>query len=62
MVSAKRGNPPLANITKGCYMSVLDLKDAYFSVKIAEEYQCSLNFEWHKVLSVFVWYTDGLGP
>ena len=38
----------LVNITKGCYMSVLDLKDAYFSVKIAEEYQCFLKLEWDK--------------
>ena len=38
----------LANITNGCYMSVLDLKDAYFSVKLAEEYQCFLKFEWDK--------------
>ena len=35
----------LANITKGCYLSVLDLNDVYFSVKIAEEYQCFLKFE-----------------
>ena len=52
----------LANITKGCYMSVLDLKDAYFSVKIAEEYQCFLKFEWDKVLYAFVCYPNGLGP
>ena len=43
-------------------MSVLDLKDAYFSVKIAAEYQCFLKFEWDKVLYVFVCYPDGLGP
>ena len=51
----------LVNITKGCYMSVLDLKDAYFSVKIAEEYQCFLKFEWNKVPYVFVCYPNGLG-
>ena len=43
-------------------MSVLDLKDAHFSVKIAEEYQCFLKFEWDKVLYVFVCYPNGLGP
>ena len=52
----------LANITKGCYMSVLDLKDAYFSIKIAEEYQCFLKFKWDKVLYAFVCYPNGLGP
>ena len=52
----------LANITKGCYMSVLDLKDAYVSVKIAEKYQCFLKFEQDKVLYAFVCYPNGLGP
>ena len=43
-------------------MSVLDLKDAYFSVKIAEEHQCFLKFEWDKVLYEFVCYPNGLRP
>ena len=38
------------------------LKDACFSVKIAEEYQCSLKLESDKVLYVFVCYPNGLGP
>ena len=35
-------------------MSVLDLKDAHFNLKISDEYQCFLKFEWDKVLYIFV--------
>ena len=34
----------LQNITEGCFLTSFDLKDAYFSVKIHEDYQKYLKF------------------
>ena len=38
----------LQNITEGCFMTCFDLKDAYFSVKIHDDYQKYLKFRWEK--------------
>ena len=52
----------LANITKGCYMASIDLKDAYHSVKIHEDYQKYMKFEWAGSLYQFTCYPNGLAP
>ena len=52
----------LANVTKGCYMASLDLKQAYHSVKIHDAYQKYLKFEWDDDLYQFTCYPNGLGP
>ena len=52
----------LANVTKGCYMASLDLKDAYHSVKIHREHQKYLKFEWDGALYQFTCYPNGLAP
>ena len=51
----------LANVTKGCYMASLDLKSAYHSVSIAEDYRKYLRFEWERLYQ-FTCYPNGLGP
>ena len=51
----------LANITKNCYMCSLDLKSAYHSVKIHENFQKYLKFEWNAVYQ-YTCYPNGLGP
>lgn len=40
-------------ITPGCYMTSLDLKDAYYSIPIAPEHQRFLKFIWKGVLYQF---------
>ena len=40
----------LANVTKNCYMASLDLKSAYHSVKIDDDYQKYLRFAWKEEL------------
>ena len=52
----------LANVTKNCYMASLDLKSAYHSVKISDDYQKYLKFEWKENLYQFTCYPNGLGP
>ena len=52
----------LANITKGCYMASLDLKHAYHSVKIHDDFQKYMKFEWAGSLYQFTCYPNGLGP
>ena len=52
----------LANVTRNCYMSALDLKSAYHSVKIGEDFQKYLRFQWEKDLYQFTCYPNGLGP
>ena len=51
-------------ITPGCYMASIDLKDAYYSVPIADEYQKYLKFEWANALYKFKALPNGLasGP
>ena len=48
--------------TEGCFMASFDLKDAYFSVKIHEDYQQYLKFRWKNILYKFRCYPNGLGP
>ena len=52
----------LSNVTEGCYMASLDLKHAYYSVKIAEPFQIYLEFEWDNLSYRFTCYPNGLGP
>ena len=52
----------LQNITPGCFMASLDLKSAYYSVPISQEYQKFLKFEWDNVLYKFVCFPNGLSP
>ena len=52
----------LANVTKGCFMASIDLKQAYFSVKIDEEYQKYLKFQWQGNMYQFTCYPNGLAP
>ena len=52
----------LANVTKGCFMASLDLKQAYHSVRIHNDYQKYLKFEWNGLLYEFTCYPNGLGP
>jgi len=51
-------------VTEGCFMASIDLKDAYYSVPIAEEHQKYLKFEWRGVLYQFKALPNGLssGP
>ena len=52
----------LANVTKGCFMTSLDLKQAYHSVRIHSDYRKYLKFEWNTSLYEFTCYPNGLGP
>ena len=52
----------LASITPGCYMATLDLKHAYHAVKIHDDFQKYLKFEWDGELYQFTCYPNGLGP
>ena len=52
----------LQMITKGCYMTSIDLKDAYHSVKIDPQYQRYLKFNFENSLFQYVCYRNGLGP
>ena len=52
----------LANVTKGCYMTSLDLKHAYHSVKIHDDFQRYLKFEWNGRFYQYTCYPNGLGP
>ena len=35
----------LNSVTKYCFMCTVDLKDAYYSVKVKDEFQCNLKFQ-----------------
>lgn len=52
----------LENITPKCYMASMDLKDAYYSVRIDEKYQRFLKFSFDGRLYKFTCYPNGLGP
>ena len=52
----------LANVTENCLMASLDLKHAYHSLKIDDEYQKYLKFEWNGTLYQYTCYPNGLGP
>ena len=47
-------------IHPGCFMSTLDLKDAYYSIPIAEEHQKYLKFYWKDMLYTFTCLPMGL--
>lgn len=47
-------------VTSGCYMTSLDLKDAYYSVPIAPEHQKFLKFIWKGVLYQYLCLPMGL--
>ena len=49
-------------VTPNCFMCTIDLKDAYYSVKVNEEFQCYLTFLWKGRLLKFTCYPNGLGP
>uniref|UniRef100_A0A7M5V533 Reverse transcriptase domain-containing protein n=1 Tax=Clytia hemisphaerica TaxID=252671 RepID=A0A7M5V533_9CNID len=49
-------------ISKGCFMAKIDLKDAYYSVRIAKRYQKYLKFEFDNQLYQFTCFPNGLGP
>ena len=52
----------LANVTQGCYMTSLDLKHGYHSVKIDDEYQKYLKFQWNDHYYQYTCYPNGLAP
>ena len=52
----------LSNVTKGCFMASLDLKNAYHSVRIDEDFQKYLKFTWNNTLYQYTCYPNGLGP
>ena len=47
-------------MTPSCYMASIDLKDAYYSVPIAESHQKYLKFEWKNMLYQFTCFPNGL--
>ena len=47
-------------ITPNCYMASIDLKDAYYSVPIAQPHQKYLKFEWNNMLFKFTCFPNGL--
>lgn len=49
-------------ITKGCFMTKIDLKDAYYSVRINEKFQKYLKFSYKGKLFQFVCFPNGLAP
>ena len=55
-------NKILNLITKGCFNGSTDLKDAYYSIKISENFQGYLKFEFLNKLYKFVCFPNGLTP
>ena len=49
-------------ITKDCFMTSIDLKDAYYCVKISESFQRYLKFEFLDKLYKFLCFPNGLAP
>lgn len=49
-------------ISKDCYMASIDLKDAYYSVPIKEEFQKYLKFSYDDTLYKFTCFPNGLAP
>lgn len=51
-------------VTKNCFMAKIDLKDAYYSIKIGSEFQKYLKFRYDNVLYQFTCLPNGLssGP
>ena len=52
----------LANVTKGCLMASIDLKSAYYSIKVHDEYQKYLKFQYDEGLYKFTCFPNGLAP
>ena len=55
-------NSALDQITKGCYMASIDLKDAYYSVPIAPRYWKFLKFAFKGQYYCFTCMPNGLSP
>ena len=55
-------NTILNLITKDCFMASINLKDAYYSVKISETFQRYLKFEFLDKLYKLVCFPNGLAP
>ena len=55
-------NSVLSIVTPGCFMASVDLKDAYFSVKVHEFYQSFLKFSFEGGLYQYTCFPNGLGP
>ena len=49
-------------INKDCFMASIDLKDAYYSLKISENFHQYLKFEFLDKLYEFVCFPNGLAP
>ena len=49
-------------ISKDCYMSSVDIKDAYYSVPIHDYFQKFLKFEWRGKFYKFKVFANGLAP
>ena len=47
-------------ITPGCYMATIDLKDAYYSVPVAQEHRKYLRFVWRSKLYQYTCFPNGL--
>ncbi len=52
----------LSNVTRDCLMASIDLKSAYYSIKIDDEYQKFLKFKYDDELYQFTCYPNGLAP
>lgn len=50
----------ISMMTKGCYMACIDLKDAYYSVPIHEDFKKYLKFSWENNLYEFTCLPNGL--
>ena len=50
----------LGLVTPGCWMASIDLKDAYYSVKIHPQYQKYLKFTYANQLYMYTAYPNGL--
>lgn len=55
-------NSVLNMVSQNCYMSKIDLKDAYYSVKIDEDFQKYLKFSFKDKLYQYTCFPNGLGP
>lgn len=47
-------------VTPGCYMATIDLKDAYYSVPVAQEHRKYLRFVWRSKLYQYTCFPNGL--
>ena len=48
-------------VTKNCFITTADLKDAYCSVSISRLFQKFLKFKWKNKLYCFICFPNGLG-